>query len=166
MYLAAVLLAYNMKDPKLAHARTEFRFSVNLSYNKAFPLFGAWAEKQWAPDWNPQFVYPNPPADKEGAVFRVDHGSHSSAWIMTRFDPAAGRVQYALLIDNLVLTRINIEVKRNGPSDTGVSVAYEWTALNPSGNDQVKRLAKQYEEAGPEWQSQINAYAAKIENGH
>ncbi len=132
-YLAAfaVLLASQMKqNPEPAHARTEFRFSVNLAYERAFPLFGAWAEKQWAPDWNPQFVYPNPPADREGAVFRVNHGSHSSVWIMTRFDSAAGRVQYALLINNLVMTRIDIEVKRNGPSQTGVSVVYEWTALD------------------------------------
>jgi hypothetical protein len=134
---------------------------VNLAYNEAFPLFGAWAEQQWAPDWKPHFIYPNPPADKEGAVFQVDHGSHSRVWMMTRFDSVTGHVQYAFLINSAVMTRIDIEVKRNGSDKTDVSVAYEWTAVDASTAEHVGALAKQYEGAGAEWERQINAYAAR-----
>jgi hypothetical protein len=163
-YIAAfaMFLAWQVKaGPVSGHARTEFRFSVNLAYNEAFPLFGAWAEQQWAPDWKPHFIYPNPPADKEGAVFQVDHGSHSRVWMMTRFDSVTGHVQYAFLINSAVMTRIDIEVKRNGSDKTDVSVAYEWTAVDASTAEHVGALAKQYEGAGAEWERQINAYAAR-----
>lgn len=162
-YIAAfaIVLASQVKlCPASGHASTEFRFSVNLPYEEAFPLFGAWAEQQWAPDWKPHFVYPNPPADKEGAVFQVNHGSHSSVWMMTRSDSVAGHVQYALLINNVIMTRIDIDVKRNGSDKTNVSVAYEWTAIDASAAEHVSELAKQYEGAGAEWERQINAYAA------
>jgi hypothetical protein len=46
-----------------AHVRTEFRFTVNLPYESAFPLFGAWAGQKWFPGWKPRFVHPIPPAD-------------------------------------------------------------------------------------------------------
>ena len=164
-YVAAVAicLAWQVKTgPVSGHAGTEFRFSVNLPYDEAFPLFGAWAEQQWAPDWKPHFVYPNPPVDREGAVFQVNHRSHSSLWIMTRFDSATGHVQYAFVINIAVMTRIDIEVKRNGSDKTDVSVAYEWTAIDASAAEQVGVLAKQHEGAGAEWERQINAYAARI----
>jgi hypothetical protein len=157
----AMFLASEVKaGPLSGHARTEFRFSVNLPYDEAFPLFGAWAEQQWAPDWKPHFVYPNPPADMEGAVFQVNHGSHSSVWMMTRFDSVTGHVQYAFLINSAVMTRIDIKVKRNGSDKTDISVAYEWTATDASAAEHVRELAKQYEGAGAEWERQINAYAA------
>ena len=38
------------------------------------PLFGANEERKWAPDWKPQFVYPNPARDQQGMVFQVAHG--------------------------------------------------------------------------------------------
>src|ERR1022692_1788625 len=82
-----------------AHVRNEFRLTVNLPYEKAFPLFGAWAEQKWAPDWKPRVVYPDRPADQEGAVFVVDHGSHSSVWTLTRFDAATGQVEYVYVMD-------------------------------------------------------------------
>ena len=52
----------------LERASVEFSFHLNANYKDAAPLFGALAEKQWAPDWNPEFLYPRPPADREGAA--------------------------------------------------------------------------------------------------
>ena len=64
----------------LCYARTEFHFTVDLPYDSAAPLFGALAEQKWAPDFKPVFLYPDPPADQEGMVFRVAHSGHSSIW--------------------------------------------------------------------------------------
>lgn len=155
--------AGQMVEPvKVLHERTEFRFSVNLAYGEAFPLFGAWAEQQWAPDWKPQFLYPDPSADKEGAVFRVKHGSHTSVWIMTRFDPGSGHVQYALMTNEVMMALINIEVKRAGDDKTDVEVAYEWTALNPSANEHIRAMVERFRNAGAEWGQQINSYAERL----
>jgi len=143
---------------EVAHVRTEFRFTVDVPYDTAAPLFGALAEQKWAPGWKPQFLYPAPPADQEGAVFQVEHGSHTSAWVTTVFDLPGGHVQYVAIIDHLLLTRIDIRLARNA-GKTDVAVAYERTALEAGANDHVRALAKSDAVQGPEWKGQIEAYA-------
>ena len=76
-------------NPRLTHTRTEFHFTVDASFEQTAPLFGAHEERKWSPDWNPQFIYPNPAQDQAGMVFRVMHGQHSSTWVNTAFDLAA-----------------------------------------------------------------------------
>jgi hypothetical protein len=148
----------------LNHSRVEFHLTVNLPYAEAAPLFGALAEQKWAPDWRPRFLYPEPPADQEGAVFKVEHGAHSSIWVTSRFDLAAGRIQYVYLLDRILVTRIDLSLSRNGADRTDVSVVYERTALDPGANEHIETLAKHDAEAGPEWQAQLNAYAAKLKS--
>jgi hypothetical protein len=161
--LAAVLGAQTAAGE--AHARTTFHFTVDLPYAEAFPLFGAWGEQKWAADWKPRFVYPNPAEDREGAVFRVDHGPHSSIWTTTRFDIQTGQVQYVFVLDQLVVTRIDIRVEAHGAAQTDVSVIYERTALTTEGAKHVRALAKQDGRAAEEWRDAINAYAARARTG-
>ncbi len=149
-----------------AHVRTEFHFTVNLPYEAAFPLFGALGEQNWAPDWKPQFLYPNPPADKRGAVFLVSKGpSHSSVWMTTKFDVARGEVQHVFVLNDAVITLIDIVLKKDNDDETEISVAYEWTALDPGAADHVRALAKQQERAAEEWKAAINSYAARRKAG-
>jgi hypothetical protein len=158
-----ILLAFT---PEPAHVRTQFHFTVDLSYETAFPLFGASEEQKWFPGWKPQFLHPIPPADREGAVFLVDHGpSHSSMWTMTRFDPATGQVQYVYLLNGAVLTRIDIAVARNGNQKTTVTVVYERTALDPAANEHVRSLANHDARAADEWKALLDAYASKLRSG-
>jgi len=152
--------------PEAAHVRTEFRFTLDLPYESAFPLFGAWEEQKWFPGWRPRFVYPIPPADRQGAVFLVDHGpSDSSIWTMTRFDPATGQVQYIYLLNRAVVTRIDIAVARNGNQNTAVTVVYERTAVDPAANDQVRSLANHDARADDEWKALIDSYTARLKSG-
>ncbi len=144
-----------------AHARTEFQFTIDLPYDAAAPLFGALAEQKWAPDFKPVFLYPDPPEDREGMVFRVAHPGHSSIWVNTLFDLAGGRVQYVYVLEGALVTRIDIHLTRLGESQTGVKVAYERTALDPAANSHLQEFARHDAAAGHEWQAALNAYAAK-----
>lgn len=165
IFAAALALAMPLiaqtAAPDLAHSRAEFRLTVHLPYAQAAPLFGAWAEQKWASDWKPQFLYPSPPADQEGAVFKVDHGSHSSIWVTTVFDLPAGHVQYVYILNSILITRIDIRLRNQGDHETGVSVVYERTALEPGANDHLQVLAKHDSEQAPEWQAALDACAAK-----
>jgi hypothetical protein len=146
----------------LAHIRTDFQFTVDLPYVDASPLFGAWAEQKWAAGWNPHFLYPTPPADQEGAVFLVEKGSLTSIWVNTAFDLPAGDVQYVYVLGQILVTRIDIRLNKNGENKTDVSVTYERTALDPSANHQVESLAESDARSGDEWRSAINHYAAAM----
>jgi hypothetical protein len=164
MAIAAILLpAAAMAQ---GHERTEFRFTLDVDYETAAPLFGAWAERQWAPDWKPDFIYPTPPEDREGAVFRVGSGTaHSSVWMLTLFDLPGGHVQYALLLNQSIFARIDIHMARNGARKTDVAVAYEWTALDPAANDRLKALMNAHANQGPQWKAEIEASVRKAPSG-
>jgi hypothetical protein len=155
------LFAQNQAAAGLAHARTEFRFTVSAPYDRVAPLFGAEAERRWAPGWDPEFVFPVPAKDQEGAVFLIKHGQDASTWTTTAFDLAAGHVQYVYTMNAALATLIDIHLAREGAHKTGVSVVYERTALTPEANEHVAHLAQHDKGFGQEWEQQINAYLAK-----
>ena len=144
----------------VAHIRTEFHFTVNAGFDQAAPLFGADQERKWAPEWNPQFVYPSTAHDQQGMVFQVNHGQHSSVWVNTAFDLVTGHIQYAYVLNDAMVTLIDIHLTRE-ESRTGVSVVYERTALTPEANEHIQHFAKGDEKAGKEWEEAINGYFAK-----
>lgn len=144
------------------HTRTEFHFVVNAPLEQAAPLFGANEERRWAPDWNPQFVYPSPAKDEPGMVFSVSHGHLTSTWVNTALDLANGHVQYVYVLADAMTTTIDIHLTREGAQKTNVTVVYERTALTPEANEHVQHFAKGDEKAGREWEEQINGYLTSI----
>ena len=131
------------------HVRTEFTFEIAAPYDRVAPLFGAYEEQRWAEGWSPLFLHPQPPSDVEGAVFLVDR----AIWVNTIFDLQQGRVQYVNLFAEVV-TRIDIHLQSNAGA-TRVRVAYERTAISPSGEDAVRELAEGDRRKSPDWQSSI-----------
>jgi len=168
--VAAVSTSLSAQQPPsnaLTHTRTEFRFAANGPFEQVAPLFGAYEERQWSPDWNPQFLYPQPAHDQPGMVFKISHGQHEAIWINTAFDLAAGHIQYAYILNDAMATLIDIHLTRDGAQKTGVTVVYERSALIPEANEHVQHFAKGDERAGKEWEQAINGYLGKlsIENG-
>ena len=54
--------------PHLLRTQTAFDIVVHLPYAEAAPLFGPEGERPWAgKHWNPQFLYPQPAHDEQGA---------------------------------------------------------------------------------------------------
>jgi hypothetical protein len=148
-----------MSEGQLAHARSEFTFTVKAPMAEAFPLFGAEGERRWAgPHWEPQFVCPNPAKDVEGAVFRVQHGHHAATWVNTAFDAQAGHAAYVYVIDGKLATRIDVRLSPIDATTTRVHVMYERTALDPSVNSDVAEMAQKDSKMGPEWERDIAAY--------
>jgi hypothetical protein len=148
-----------MAEGPMAHARSEFTFKVQAPMAEAFPLFGPEGERAWAgPDWDPQFVYPMPAKDVEGAVFHVHHGHHSATWVNTAFDAQAGHAAYAYVIDGKLATRIDVQLTPVDAAMTRVRVMYERTALSPSVNPDIAEMAQKDAKMGSEWEQQIGKY--------
>jgi hypothetical protein len=141
-----------------AHCRSEFHFTIPLHYSQAFPLFGAWKEREWDLSWHPSFIHPNPPCDEEGAVFIVG----STVWVITAFDLASGHVGYVNVRETGILTRIDIQVRPDNGDSTNVSVVYERTALKPEAAAQIAGFARTDPQQGPEWVRLIEAYIERI----
>ena len=149
----------DMSEGRLAHARSEFTFTVAAPMAEAFPLFGPEGERGWAgPHWDPQFVYPMPAKDVEGAVFRVSHGHHSATWVNTAFDAQAGHAAYVYVIEGKLATRIDVQLTPVDATTTRARVMYERTALSPSVNPHVAEMSQKDAKMGPEWEKSIGEY--------
>lgn len=139
------------------HTREQFALVADAPFELAWPLFGAHKERAWAPGWNPSFIWPAAPVDRQGMVFKVGHGDRTATWVNTIFDETARRIQYVYLIPDVLITVITLKLAPNGDS-THVEVVYERTALAEAANEIVREMAANDRVAGREWSRQINTY--------
>lgn len=143
------------------HTQSSFELIVHASFAETAPLFGPEGERVWAgKHWDPQFLYPQPAHDSEGAVFTVKHGPVTAVWVNTRFDIEARHFQYVYFLSNLMVTTIDVRFTSLGPDTTRVNVTYTRTAIAPEGNEHVQAMSEGDKSAGGEWQRSIDRYLA------
>jgi hypothetical protein len=91
------------------HTRTAFEFTVPAPYDVTFPLFGPNGERSWVGnEWSPEFVYPDPAADVQRAVFTIKHEAHQAVWVNTAFDLEGRHIQYSYFIAEVMVTTIDL----------------------------------------------------------
>ncbi len=113
----------------LAHTDRTFEFIAFAPMPRVAPLFGAERERDWSPDWNPVFLWPDSAADREGMVFTVAHGHKQAVWVNTQYDPEHGRFQYVYVVPDIVATTVTLTLTPR-EAHTIVRVRYERTALS------------------------------------
>lgn len=142
-----------------AHTEEQFTFVVEEVLERVFPLFGAMRERDWAPGWNPRPIWPQQPSDRDGMVFQIDHPLGTATWVNTEFNSRDGRVSYAYLIPEVMVTRIRIQLEARG-ENTRVEVVYQRTALEGRADEKVRELAREDRCAGDDWARQIRGLLA------
>jgi hypothetical protein len=162
---APFLLAQQPESPvrdsqrSTAHVSNSFAFTVEAPLKDAAPLFGPEGERVWGgDDWNPQFVFPVPARDVEGAVFTVRHGEHTAVWVNTLFDLKSGRMQYVYVLADLLVTTIDVRLHSLDAGHTKVDVTYVRTALRPDANSHVVALGEHDREQAKVWEGAIHNY--------
>jgi hypothetical protein len=128
-------------------------------HDVVFPLFCPDGERNWAPEWNPQPVYPTTIQPEEGAVFTTAH-SGDQIWVMTRHEPSQGLIEYVNFRPGTLITHIAIRVS---PSSQGshAQVTYTLTALSDQGQHRVARFTQlHYAEMMAHWEHAINSFLA------
>jgi len=156
---AAFAQGVSTAPTKLMHVSTSFDLVVHALYAETAPLFGPEGERVWAGnDWNPQFLYPQPAQDSEGAVFTIQRGPLNVVWVNTLFDLEARHFQYVYFITDVMVTTIDLRFMPVSNESTQVNVIYTRTALTPEGNKRVAAMRDHDTHAGKDWQEQIDAY--------
>ena len=162
--IAAISLPALAQAPpaqRLLHLSTSFDFVVQAPRAMAAPLFGPEGERAWAGGrWNPEFVYPQPAQDVEGAVFTIQHGPTHAVWVNTLFDLEAGRFQYVYFLPGLMVTVIDVRLNPDANNATKVNVVYTRTAVTLEGNERVAAMSAADKTSGKEWEQAINASLA------
>jgi hypothetical protein len=147
------------KPEPLRHVETRFNLMVHASYLDTAPLFGASGERAWAgANWNPDFIFPLPEKDVEGAVFTVSHGARKAVWVNTLFDMEAKHFQYVYFLPDIMVTVIDVRFKSPDARTTAVTVVYQRTAITSEGNEHVEVMSEGDRNAGKDWQQAIDSY--------
>jgi len=146
----------------LAHVRNTFELVVQAPYPEAACLFGPEGERGWSQGhWNPQFLYPQPAQDIEGAVFTIQHSHYQSLWVNTRMSTNDRHFQYVYFIPDILVTTIDVRFRPIDAAHTQVAVTYDRTALTTQANETVRHLGQKDSRSGPDWERAVNAYLAQ-----
>lgn len=149
---------HDQTSPLPLHLRSVFQFRISAPLARAAQLFGPEGERCWAgAHWNPEFVYPQPAKDVEGAVFTLAYGTKTSVWVNTIFDVSAGRMQYVSFFPETLVSVVDVRLTAMTAMTTGVEVTYTLTALSDEVNDEVRAFAASHRDSGPRWERAIQA---------
>jgi hypothetical protein len=160
LFLSVIIFMTNQQNAQSAavpaHVSNSFHFVIPAPLSRAAPLFGPEGERCWAGQhWNPEFLYPQPGKDVEGAVFIVRRGPETSVWVNTLFDPDGGRMQYVSFVPGIHVFTVDVRLTPLDSSSTSVEVTYTRTALNVGANAEVQAMGNKDRESGPHWQQAI-----------
>lgn len=142
------------------HSNTR-RFHLDAPCERAFPLFTAAGEREWAEGWNPELLSGG---ERRGSAFRTRHpDGQVTTWIVSEYDPAAGRVGYARLAEGSNIGLVDVRCTKDG-NGSAIDVTYTLTGLNPKGDAFASKFTADAHYAAmiDEWQHALmKALAAK-----
>jgi hypothetical protein len=115
-------------------------FVLALPVARAFPLFEPEGERVWAKGWEPKYLHPANGRTEAGMVFTTSHGGEDTTWLMTRYEPAAGIVEYARVTPGSRIASVLVQCARLDAARTRVTVIYTFTALSEAGNGYVRSM--------------------------
>jgi hypothetical protein len=138
------------------HGAVVLTLHFAASAARTIAAFGPLAEAQWSPDFRPDFVFPQPPLDVAGAVFRTPDGK---VWLLHDFDTAGGFVQYVISGPSEMVT-LSIHATPEAPGTT-VTMTYDITALDDRGAAHLAKVRAHAAAMSAGMQDAIGAYLAK-----
>ena len=113
--------------------------TVPLPPAESIHLFTPEGERAWAPGWEPRYLHPADGRAAEGMVFTTSL-SEETIWMMLRYQPAEGRVEYLRLTPGSRLGIVRVDCTSLSATRTRVNVSYELTALTEAGNATIRAL--------------------------
>jgi hypothetical protein len=132
---------------------------------RVFPLFEPVGEREWAADWEPEFLYPRSGAAEVGAVFTTRHpGEADTIWTITAHDPARFHLTYLRVTPGSCVGLVDIGCDGAPDGTTHAAVTYAFTALGEAGNNFLAGFTEEHYQAYmASWETAINYF---LRHGH
>lgn len=137
------------------YAEREFDFDLPGTVAALAPYFGPVKEREWAPDWNPEFVRPAGGGQEVGAVFQTKSQWGAATWVMDRYEPAQGKVGYLIFIPATGVSRYDISLSQRDPATVHVHVWCSRTLLKNADARYLAEFEQFFTAQGPEWRDAI-----------
>ena len=152
----------NFKAERILRTAT---ITLNGNIKDVFPLFDAFEERKWEPDWDLTLIYPEREVIEEGTTFKTEgsgHGEGEFLWIVSKFQPENYLIQYLVSTPNRHWT-ITVNCNPLENNKTKAEVTYSFIGLNEKGNEINRQsLKKMYAYNLKDWEEAINYY---LKNG-
>lgn len=134
-------------------------FRLDAWCHDVFPLFTARGEEQWAQGWLPEWLSGD---TQRGSVFRTHHhDGRATVWVVTDYNPAAGKVSYARLAEASNMGLVDVHCASDGKQSI-VQVTYTLTGLDSKGDALVAEFLSDghYDAMIAEWKQALTAALA------
>ncbi len=138
----------------------EYIQTNNAPPEKVFPLLCPVREVDWVPGWQYRLLYSQSGVAEAGCVFTTlnDDGTETT-WIVTAYDPAAFRIEFAWVQPGMVAAQIGIVLTAKSNRQTSARIRYTYTGLSAAGNCEVEGYdQKWFEHKMLGWEEAINHY--------
>jgi hypothetical protein len=108
---------------------------------RVFPLLCPVREHEWIDTWAARIVYTGSGVAEEGCVFTTaEPGGSETVWTVSRYEPAAGRIEFVMVTPGVVATRLAVTVSADGDGSTALW-RRTFTALSEAGERAMTALA-------------------------
>jgi hypothetical protein len=102
-----------------------------------FPLLCPVREVEYAEGWDPELVVSASGVAELGCAFVTRDGRDRSYWIVTRYEPADGRIAMVRVTPGITVCQLDFAVEPRGAGGTDLSITYTLTSIGPEGDARV-----------------------------
>jgi hypothetical protein len=140
------------------HVTRRGTLTVMAPADETLELFTPEGERRWVPDWDPHYLFRAGGGDEIDSVFRTEHGSEETLWIVLEHDLEDHTAAYARLTPGSRLGTVTVDVEPIDETSCWVEVCYELTALTPAGNEVLRQFDDvAFRRMLDEWEQRIAA---------
>jgi hypothetical protein len=94
-------------------------------------------------------------------VFTTAHGPAPAVWVVSRYEPGAGLIEYVAVAPGFRATTVLVQCARVSAGRTRVTVVYTLTGLDERGNAFVRHMTQEnYARMIDGWESAIRGSVA------
>jgi hypothetical protein len=122
---------------------SEGTMHLSAAPERVFPLLCPVREHEWIDTWRADIVYSDTGIAEKGCVFTTaDTTALTTVWTVSRYEPAAGIIEFVMVTPGLFVTTLAITLE---PAGDGTRAFWRrtFTALSPSGERAMAPLAAQ-----------------------
>ena len=125
---------------------------------RVLPLLCPVREADWIEGWDPRAVFTESGVVEQDCVFVTRASPHDAVWMVTRLEPAAGRVEMVKISPEVTACILRIEVAA-APHGSSATVRYTHTSLGPRGDEFVAGFTEEfYRGFMRDWERRLNHY--------
>jgi len=147
----------NIVNPK--RIKHSYNQSLSATPERVFPLLCPVLEEEWVPGWETELVISKSGVAEKDCIFVTPAEPHSAIWLITHYDPQAYTLEMYKVTPGHTVGKLEIALLADGTDGTTATVAYEYTALGPAGEDFLAGFTEaRYGELMAKWEEALNHY--------